>query len=39
MKKLTRGQKIVLTLATLPMIAVGGFGGWGTYTNIVSEFG
>lgn len=39
MKKLTRGQKTVLTLATLPMIAVGGFGGWGTYTNIVSEFG
>lgn len=39
MKKLTRGQKTVLAIATLPMIAVGGFGGWGTYTNIVSEFG
>jgi hypothetical protein len=38
-KKLTRGQKTVLALATIPMIAVGGFGGWGTYTNIVSEFG
>lgn len=38
-KKLTWGQITVLTLATLPMIAVGGFGGWGTYTNIVSEFG
>jgi len=38
-KKLTGGQITVLTLATLPMIAVGGFGGWGTYTNIVSEFG
>jgi len=37
-KKLTRGQKIVLALATIPMITVGGFGGWGTYTNIVSEF-
>lgn len=39
MKKLTRGQKTVLTLTTLPMAAVGGFGGWGTYTNIVTEFG
>lgn len=39
MKKLTRGQKSVLVAATLPMIVVGGFGGWGTYTNIVSEFG
>lgn len=39
MKKLTGGQKTVLVLATIPMIAVGGFGGWGTYTNIVSEFG
>ncbi|WP_460071106.1 hypothetical protein [Streptomyces sp. YKOK-I1] len=39
MKKLTWGQIAVLVLATLPMIAVGGFGGWGTYTNIVSEFG
>ena len=39
MKKLTGGQKTVLALATIPMIAVGGFGGWGTYTNIVSEFG
>jgi hypothetical protein len=38
-KKLTKGQKTVLILATLPMITVGGFGGWGTYTNIVSEFG
>lgn len=39
MKKLTVGQKTVLVVATLPMIAVGGVGGWGTYTNIVSEFG
>lgn len=39
MKKLTGGQITVLVLATIPMIAVGGFGGWGTYTNIVSEFG
>ncbi|MDX2513863.1 hypothetical protein PV355_01610 [Streptomyces stelliscabiei] len=39
MKKLTGGQITVLVAATLPMITVGGFGGWGTYTNIVSEFG
>ena len=39
MKKLTGGQKTVLAIATIPMIAVGGFGGWGTYTNIVAEFG
>lgn len=38
MKTLTAGQKTVLALTTLPMIAVGGFGGWGTYTNVVSEF-
>jgi hypothetical protein len=38
-KKLTGGQIAVLVAATLPMIAVGGFGGWGTYTNIVAEFG
>jgi hypothetical protein len=38
-KKLTRGQKIVLVIAALPMLAVGGVGGWGTYTNIVAEFG
>ncbi len=39
MKKLTAGQIAVLTIATIPMIAVGGLGGWGTYTNIVAEFG
>lgn len=39
MKRLTRGQVAVLIVTTTPMIAVGGFGGWGTYTNIVSEFG
>ncbi|MDX2954583.1 hypothetical protein [Streptomyces caniscabiei] len=38
-KKLSWGQKTVLVLATLPMIAVGAVGGWGTYTNIVAEFG
>lgn len=39
MKTLTRGQITVLITTAIPMIAVGGFGGWGTYTNIVSEFG
>jgi hypothetical protein len=38
-KKLTWVQKTILGAASLPMIAVGGFGGWGTYTNIVTEFG
>ncbi|MEV1087996.1 conjugal transfer protein [Streptomyces microflavus] len=36
--KLTRGQVIILSAAALPMVAVGGLGGWGTYTNIVTEF-
>ncbi|MFF7200501.1 conjugal transfer protein [Streptomyces sp. NPDC008141] len=36
--KLTWGQITVLTLACLPMVAVGGFGAWGTYSNIVAEF-
>ncbi|MFE1205665.1 hypothetical protein ACFW5V_28675 [Streptomyces sp. NPDC058762] len=38
MKKLTRGQKIVLAAAALPMVAVGIGGGIGTYVNIVSVF-
>ncbi|GGW41214.1 hypothetical protein [Streptomyces xantholiticus] len=38
-QELTKGQATVLIAATLPMIAAGAFGGWGTYTNIVSEFG
>lgn len=37
--KLTRGQRIVLVAATVPMVAAGGLGGWGTYTNISVEFG
>ncbi|MFD5572249.1 hypothetical protein [Streptomyces cadmiisoli] len=37
-RKLTKGQAIVLGLAAVAMVAVGGFGGWGTYTNAVSEF-
>lgn len=39
MPRLTRGQKVVLVAATLPMVAAGGLGAWGTYTNITSEFG
>jgi flavin-binding protein dodecin len=39
MKELTNGQKAGLVLTSIPIVAVGGFGGWGTYTNIVSEFG
>lgn len=38
-KQLTRGQIIVLAAATVPMVAAGGLGGWGTYTNITAEFG
>lgn len=36
---LTRGQRAVLGAATVPMIAAGGLGAWGTYTNISAEFG
>ncbi|MFI0932930.1 conjugal transfer protein [Streptomyces sp. NPDC021019] len=35
---LTKGQVIILSAAALPMVAVGGLGGWGTYSNIVAEF-
>jgi predicted DNA-binding protein (UPF0251 family) len=38
-RTLTGGQRAVLISATLPMIAFGGLGGWGTFTNVVSEFG
>ncbi|MEU0060732.1 hypothetical protein [Streptomyces sp. NPDC006334] len=37
--KLTGGQRAVLVTATLPMVGFGGLGGWGTFTNVVSEFG
>lgn len=36
--QLTRGQISVLAAATIPMVAFGGLGAWGTYTNIVSVF-
>ncbi|MFE9920445.1 hypothetical protein ACFYQA_02325 [Streptomyces sp. NPDC005774] len=38
-RNLTKGQRAVLITAAVLMVAVGGFGGWGTYSNAVSEFG
>ncbi|WP_181446515.1 hypothetical protein [Streptomyces sp. NTH33] len=38
-RELTRGQCAVLVLAAVPMVAFGGLGGWGTFTNIAAEFG
>lgn len=38
-RSLTRGQKWTLGAATLPMLAFGGLGAWGTYTNINTVFG
>lgn len=37
-RELTRGQAVVLGTASVAMVAVGGFGAWGTYTNAVAEF-
>jgi hypothetical protein len=37
-RELTTGQTVVLGAAAVVMAAVGGFGAWGTYTNVVSEF-
>lgn len=38
-RELTPLQQGMLTGAAVPMIAVGGFGAWGTYTNVIAEFG
>ncbi|WP_024762017.1 hypothetical protein [Streptomyces exfoliatus] len=38
-KELSRLQKIVLGAAFVPMLATGGAGGYGTYTNIKAAFG
>ncbi|MFF0206384.1 hypothetical protein [Streptomyces althioticus] len=38
-RTLSRGQRVVLIAATVPMIAFGALGGWGTFTNVVSAFG
>lgn len=37
--KLTRGQTAVLVAAAVPMVGTGVAGGWGTYSNVVAEFG
>jgi hypothetical protein len=37
-RELTKGQVVVLGAAAMLMVAVGVFGGWGTYSNAVSEF-
>ncbi|MFF8834334.1 conjugal transfer protein [Streptomyces sp. NPDC015130] len=38
-KELSRLQKIVLGAAFVPMVATGGAGGYGTYTNIKAAYG
>ncbi|MEU6944276.1 conjugal transfer protein [Streptomyces sp. NPDC046316] len=38
-RELTGGQIAVLVAAVAPMLAVGGLGGWATYTNVDAEFG
>lgn len=37
-RKLSRGQCVVLGAAAVAMVAIGGFGAWGTYSNVVSKF-
>ena len=37
-RTLSQGQVAVLTVTAVAMAAVGGFGAWGTYSNIVSAF-
>ncbi|MBL3670180.1 hypothetical protein JL475_30215 [Streptomyces sp. M2CJ-2] len=37
-RTLTKGQTAVLTVAAVLMVAVGVFGGWGTYTNALAQF-
>ncbi|MEV7240438.1 conjugal transfer protein [Streptomyces sp. NPDC093248] len=37
-RTLTKGQISVLTAAAVAMLAVGGFGAWGTFTNVTAEF-
>jgi hypothetical protein len=37
-RDLTQGQAVVLGGAAVAIVAVGGFGAWGTYTNAVSAF-
>lgn len=37
-RSLSRGQAAVLGAAAVPMVAFGGLGAWGTYSNITSVF-
>ncbi|MEU5091700.1 hypothetical protein [Streptomyces sp. NPDC021356] len=37
-RDLTTGQQVVLGAAAVAMAAVGGFGAWGTYTNVLAQF-
>jgi hypothetical protein len=37
-RRLTRGQAVVLGAAAVIMAAVGGFGAWGTYSNVMTQF-
>ncbi|EFG03736.1 hypothetical protein CRV15_29335 (plasmid) [Streptomyces clavuligerus] len=37
-RELTWGQVLILGAAAVPMLAVGGLGGWGTFTNISRRF-
>ncbi|TBO60223.1 hypothetical protein EYS09_07965 [Streptomyces kasugaensis] len=37
-QSLTNGQAVILGAAALPILAVGGIGAWGTYTNIKTQF-
>lgn len=37
-RKLNAWQIAVLAVATALMVAVGGFGGWGTYSNVQAQF-
>lgn len=37
-RDLTTGQGVVLSSAAVIMAAVGGFGAWGTYTNVMAQF-
>ncbi|WP_263170656.1 hypothetical protein [Streptomyces sp. SCSIO ZS0520] len=38
-RELSGTQQIVLGISAALMVIVGGIGGWGTYTNVVAEFG
>ncbi|MFE9764638.1 hypothetical protein ACFYPC_08925 [Streptomyces sp. NPDC005808] len=38
-RRLTTGQGVVLGAAAIVMTAVGALGAWGTYSNVVAEFG